>query len=113
MAFIKIIQFPNGQSAGRGYTFKKRKDQHEKIKIVPGEIAEIPDEDLDWHLSKGIVQQCRGPSTFEQEAIESVEKVHRRARGKRGDNNRAPPVMDIHSAPEAVKAYTGLGTDDR
>ena len=115
MAFIKIIQMPNGYAAGRGYTFKQRTKQHEVCKIRPGEVAEIPDEDLDWHLSKGVVQQCKGPSTVEQDEVVHAVREHKRGRGKRGDNNRGKPIPDVpmHNVPDAVRAFTGLGTGDR
>lgn len=114
MAFIRIKSFPNGQVAGASYTFKEWGGTiHEKRKIRPGEVAEVANEDLDFHLNGGIVEECRGPATFDQGGPAKLARKHKRV--GRGKNNRPKPIpaVKMKDVPDAVRELTGLGSDQR
>lgn len=58
MAFIKIITLPSGVSTCSGYFYRPYNgDVSVKRKIVIGEIAEVPDKELEAHLRTGMVMQ--------------------------------------------------------
>ena len=63
MAFIKIISLPGGGAAScTKYFYKNGSRQNNKKWIGVGEIAEVPDNELDVHLATGKVMQVRGPN---------------------------------------------------
>lgn len=51
MAFIEIYVTPNGNAACGGYFYSDDK------KIKPGEVAWVPDSDLETHIERGFVHQ--------------------------------------------------------
>lgn len=56
MAFIEIIVTPNGQAACKNYFFREG-IPNTAHKIEVGEVAYIPDDQLDEHLDRGFVRQ--------------------------------------------------------
>ena len=59
MAFIKIISLPGGNGASCSkYFYKDGPRENNKNWIGVGEVAEVPDEDLDRHLSSGKLYQA-------------------------------------------------------
>ena len=61
MPFIKIIALPNGGKVATSEYFFKNHVVNEKCSIKPGEVAEVPESELDFHLSTGMVMEVRGP----------------------------------------------------
>lgn len=58
MAYIAIITIPGtNQCACMKYFFKTGRMVDGKKHIVPGEVAEVPDDELDVHLASGKVMQ--------------------------------------------------------
>ena len=59
MAFIKIISLPGGNGASCSkYFYKDGPRENNKNWIGIGEIAEVPDADLDRHLASGKLSQA-------------------------------------------------------
>lgn len=62
MAFISIISIPgSNQVATMQYFFKDGSGENNKRFIVPGEVVEVPDAELQKHLDSGKVMQVPGP----------------------------------------------------
>ena len=61
MAFIKIITLPGGVASSCSHYFFKEGAVHEKCFIAVGEVAEVPDSELQNHLGTGKVMQVSGP----------------------------------------------------
>lgn len=65
MAFIKIITLDGGDKSACSEYFFKSGRIHEKCSITIGEVAEVPDEELAFHLSTRKVMQVPGPEAAE------------------------------------------------
>jgi len=59
MAFIQIIQIKGGQAGCSDYWFKDGTAEGIS-KILPGEMAYVPDEKLESHLASGLVASVDG-----------------------------------------------------
>lgn len=61
MAFIQIIQIKGGQAGCSDYWFKDGTAE-DVSRILPGEMAYVPDGDLERHLKSGLVNSVDGRS---------------------------------------------------
>lgn len=61
MAFIKIITLDGGDKAACTKYYIKSGVVNEKCFIGIGEVGEVPDAELEFHLSSGKVMQVHGP----------------------------------------------------
>ena len=67
MAFIKIISLPSGNGATCTKYYYAEKDRNDpnanaNRRIAVGEVAEVPDDELEAHLATGKVMQVSGPT---------------------------------------------------
>lgn len=64
MAYIAIITIPGtNQCSCMKYYYKSGRKVDGKKFIEPGEVAEVPDEELETHLASGKVMQVSGPNS--------------------------------------------------